>query len=141
MRAVLDLYSVKGRLGRLGFALTQIAVFTAAYVFTFLIIVFSGAGDETLARVTGLRQGLVAALTVVLIANGLWISLAAGVKRCHDRDHSGWMLLFIMPPLLGQMWLVLSLVTGPGTAGPNRHGRREATGPWAGDLSQRAALA
>lgn len=135
-------YSFSGRVGRLSFALTQISVFTAAYVCTFLIIVLSGAGDETLAHISGPSQDAVAVLTAILIGNGLWISLAAAVKRCHDRGLSGWMLLFVMPPLLGQLWLVLSLVTGEGTRGPNSHGDREPTFPPArAGLSPGAALA
>jgi hypothetical protein len=50
-----------------------------------------------------------------------------------------------MPPLLGQLWMALSLVTGPGTPGPNRHGVREGVADprrrWAASLSPRAALA
>ena len=42
---------------------------------------------------------------------------------------SGWMLLFVMPPLLGQLWMVLSLVTGQGDPGPNRYGARAPTFP------------
>ncbi len=141
----LDLYRFTGRTGRFTFALTQIGVFTASYVAIFLMIILSGAGDESGARVTWLGQGAVSSLTTVLFLNAVWISLAAAVRRCHDRDLSGWMLLFAMPPLLGQLWLVLSLVTGPGTAGPNRHGRRGAAGdptnPWSADLSQLDALA
>ncbi len=135
-------YSFSGRIGRLGFALTQISVFTASYFLTFLMIIFSGAGDESGAKITWLTQSTVGFAIAFLVLNGAWISLAAAVKRCHDRDLSGWMLLFVMPPLLGQLWLVLSLVTGEGTAGPNRHGSR--TSPfdaWSGDLSQRGALA
>lgn len=145
MRAVLDLYSFKGRLGRLDFALTGIALFTGTYFATFLLIVLSGAGDEPMAGVTGLSRGLVASLAAVLLCNAVIVALAAAVKRCHDRDRSGWMLLFVMPPLLGQLWLVLSLITGPGTPGPNRYGRRDgaadATARWAASLSPRAALA
>jgi len=137
-----DLYRFSGRTGRLGFALIQIGVFTAAYVFTFLIIVLSGAGDESGAHVTGSSQGAVAALMAFLLLNGVWISLAAAVRRCHDRGLSGWMLLFVMPPVLGQLWLVLSLVTGAGDPGPNRHGRRAPSfAVPAADLSPRAALA
>lgn len=137
-----DLYRFSGRIGRLGFALTQIGVFMATYVSTFLMIVFSGAGDESGAHVTWLSQGTVAALIAFLLLNGAWISLAAAVRRCHDRDLSGWMLLFVMPPLLGQLWLVLSLVTGEGTPGRNRHGVRTPTfAAWRADLSPRAALA
>ncbi|HRD27547.1 MAG TPA: DUF805 domain-containing protein [Caulobacter sp.] len=137
-----DLYRFSGRTGRLGFALTQIGVFTAAYVFTFLIIVLTGAGDESGAHITGASQGAVAALMAFLLLNGAWISLAAAVRRCHDRGLSGWMLLFAMPPVLGQLWLVLSLVTGEGDRAPNRYGSRAPGLPLpAADLSPRAALA
>lgn len=137
-----NLYRLDGRIGRLEFALTQIGVFTAGYVFTFLMIVLSGAGDESGAGVTWLSQTTVSFLIAFMLINGLWISLAAAVRRCHDRNLSGWMLLFVMPPLLGQLWLVLSLVTGVGDPAPNRFGRRAPTFPVAtADLSPRAALA
>ena len=41
-----------GRAGRMSFALIQIGVFTAAYAFTFLMIVLTGAGDESRTGVT-----------------------------------------------------------------------------------------
>ena len=137
-----ELYRFSGRSGRLSFALTQIGVFTAGYVFTFLMIVLSGAGDESGAGVSWLSQGAVSLLIAFLGVNGLWISLAAAVRRCHDRGLSGWMLLFVMPPLLGQLWLVLSLVTGAGDPAPNRYGRRAPTfPPVTVDLSPDPALA
>ncbi|MBP7704122.1 MAG: DUF805 domain-containing protein [Caulobacter sp.] len=109
------------------FALTQIGVFTAGYMLTFLLIVLTGAGDESGRGVTPWGQTWWMLAGAVVAVNLLWISLAAAVRRCHDRNLSGWMLLFVMPPLLGQLWLVLSLVTGPGTEGRNRHGRRKPT--------------
>jgi uncharacterized membrane protein YhaH (DUF805 family) len=109
------------------FALTQIGVFTATYLFTFLIIVMTGAGNESRSGVTLTDQALVMAAGAVVYINMAWISLAAAVRRCHDRGLSGWMLLFVMPPILGQLWLVLSLITGEGEAGANRHGRRRPT--------------
>lgn len=143
-----DLYRFDGRIGRLAFALTLIGVFTATYFLTFLMIIFSGAGDEGGAKVTWLSQTGVAIAIAFLVLNGVWVTVAASVKRCHDRNLTGWMLLFVMPPLLGQLWLVLSLVTGEGTRGPNRYGRREPTFPYepaarlsSADLSHGAALA
>lgn len=121
------LYSFSGRAGRMTFALTQIGVFTATYVFTFLIIVLTGAGDETRSGVTLADQVGIMLIGSIYYLNMAWISLAAAVRRCHDRGLSGWMLLFVMPPILGQMWLVLSLVTGEGEPGTNRHGRRRPT--------------
>ena len=140
--ALWEAYRFSGRSGRLSFALNQIGVFTASYVFTFLVIVLSGAGDETGAGITWLTQSTVGLMVAFLMVNGLWISLAAAVRRCHDRGLSGWMLLFVMPPLLGQLWMVLSLVTGEGDAGPNRYGNRAPTFPRAPvGLSHGAALA
>ena len=140
--ALWDLYRFDGRIGRLAFALTQIAVFTASYVLTFLMIIFSGAGDETAAGITWADQTGVGLAIAFLLLNGAWISLAASIKRCHDRDLSGWMLLFVFPPLLGQLWLVLSLVSGEGTTGRNRFGAREPMFlDWTSDLSRRDALA
>lgn len=142
---LLDLYRFEGRMGRMAFALTQIAIFTFSYVAIFLMIVLSGAGDESGANVTGLGRDTVAVLTIALFVNAGWVSVAAAVKRCHDRNLTGWMLLFVMPPLLGQLWLVLSLVTGAGSPDRNRYDPpRKAGEPdrrWAADLSQLDALA
>lgn len=121
------LYSFSGRAGRISFALTQIGVFIATYMFTFLVIVMTGAGDESRTGVTPSDQAAVMLAGSVFYINMAWISLAAAVRRCHDRGLSGWMLLFAMPPILGQLWLVLSLITGEGEPGRNRHGRRRPT--------------
>jgi len=134
-----SLYRLTGRTGRMAFVLTQIGVFTASYVFLFLMIIFSGAGDELGASVTPASQMLTLAVLAAFFINAGWISLAAAVRRCHDRDLTGWMLLFAMPPILGQLWLVLSLVTGEGTAGYNRFGWRRPT--FASGLSHLDALA
>ena len=49
-------------------------------------------------------------------------NLAASVKRLHDRDHSGWLLLVMLIPIVGFIWIFV--VTGflRGTRGPNRFG-------------------
>jgi uncharacterized membrane protein YhaH (DUF805 family) len=47
-------------------------------------------------------------------------SLAAGVRRLHDRDHSGWMMLL---PLVPFGWIILLVfMCLRGTDGPNRFG-------------------
>lgn len=47
--------------------------------------------------------------------------LAVAVRRLHDTDRSGWWLLILFVPLIGQIILFVFLVTG-GTRGPNRFG-------------------
>jgi uncharacterized membrane protein YhaH (DUF805 family) len=48
-------------------------------------------------------------------------SLAVGVRRLHDIDHSGWWILIGLIPLVGLIALVVWFAT-KGTTGPNRFG-------------------
>jgi uncharacterized membrane protein YhaH (DUF805 family) len=48
-------------------------------------------------------------------------SLAAGVRRLHDTDRSGWWTLLIFVPLIGLVLLIVWLASR-GTNGPNRFG-------------------
>ena len=108
-----DLFSFDGRVGRRRFVLTQLTLFTVAYFSAFLFIVASGAGDEHMTGVTPPIMIVVAMSFTMFVIALAWISLATTVKRCHDRNLSGWMLLFAFPPILGQIWLVMNLLGGP----------------------------
>ena len=48
-----------------------------------------------------------------------WI--AVGIKRCHDRNRTGWFLLIGLIPLVS-IWLVVELGFLRGTVGQNRFG-------------------
>jgi uncharacterized membrane protein YhaH (DUF805 family) len=48
-------------------------------------------------------------------------TLAGTVRRLHDTDHSGWMILIAMVPLVGPI-IYLVFMCQRGTAGPNRFG-------------------
>jgi uncharacterized membrane protein YhaH (DUF805 family) len=48
-------------------------------------------------------------------------SLAAGVRRLHDTDRSGWWLLIALVPLVGAIVLLVFWVL-EGTRGDNRFG-------------------
>jgi len=48
-------------------------------------------------------------------------SIAAGIRRLHDTDRSGWWLLIAFIPLIGVIVLLVFFVSG-GTAGANRFG-------------------
>ncbi|MDF1713501.1 MAG: DUF805 domain-containing protein [Akkermansiaceae bacterium] len=66
--------------------------------------------------------------TAVLIGLGLlyipavWIGLALGVKRWHDRDKSGWWVLIGIIPLIGPIWTFVECGCLQGTHGPNSYG-------------------
>ena len=51
-------------------------------------------------------------------------TLAAGVRRLHDTDRSGWMLLIMLIPLVGPILLIVFLCQR-GTEGANRFGSDE----------------
>lgn len=50
-----------------------------------------------------------------------WPSLALDIKRCHDRNRSGWFLLLAFIPLVN-LWVLVELLFLDGTPGPNRFG-------------------
>jgi uncharacterized membrane protein YhaH (DUF805 family) len=131
------LYSIEGRIGRREFLLTQIGVFVSWYFATFLLIIIGGAGYASQTGVRGIWETVVNIGGCIAASHAIWISIAAAVKRCHDRGLSGFMLLFAMPPVIGQLWMVLSLIAGRGEANNNRYGPARMSVA----LSQDAALA
>jgi uncharacterized membrane protein YhaH (DUF805 family) len=62
--------------------------------------------------------GVVSGLFVLL---ALYTSIAVAVKRCHDRDRSGWFLLVGIIPLIN-LWVLVELGFMRGTVGSNRYG-------------------
>ena len=70
-------------------------------------------------------------IIMLLIILGLLIpSLAAGVRRLHDTDRSGWWLLIAFIPLVGAIVLLVFFVL-EGNKGDNRFG----PDPYAGESS------
>jgi uncharacterized membrane protein YhaH (DUF805 family) len=48
-------------------------------------------------------------------------ALSLAVRRLHDSDKSGWLLLIGIIPIIGTITVIVFLCL-PGTPGPNRHG-------------------
>jgi uncharacterized membrane protein YhaH (DUF805 family) len=70
----------------------------------------SDAIEHETARLLGLL-GLIA----------LYPTLAVSVKRCHDRNHSGWFLFLGLLPVVN-LWVAIELACLKGTTGPNAYG-------------------
>src|SRR5665213_4572669 len=107
------LFSFQGRTRRLHYWLAAIAV---SVVFGVIISV--------LRPMSGMAQGtpnpIFMGLIVILYIADLYISVALGAKRCHDRDKSAWwLLLFYFVPILGWIWGFIELGILDGTPGPN----------------------
>ena len=84
----------------------------ALYLIALMLDMAVGAYDE--ATGIGVASGLFALLA-------LYPSIAVSVKRCHDRDRSGWFLLIGLIPLVN-LWVLVELGFLRGTTGENRFG-------------------
>lgn len=82
------LFSAKGRCGRLEYFLT-------AFVCNLAISVVNLWSKEFI---------LAAVASIILGIVGVWITVCAGARRCHDLGHNGWWQLI---PLYG-IWLVFA---------------------------------
>ena len=51
----------------------------------------------------------------------MWFSLAQGVKRLHDLDKSGWLILLMFVPIVNALF-GLYMLFADGTVGPNQYG-------------------
>lgn len=52
----------------------------------------------------------------------IWIGLAVQIKRWHDRNKSGWMVLINLIPVVGLIWVFVELGFLKGTEGSNKYG-------------------
>ena len=111
-------FSFDGRIRRIEYFLSGIiggivsSIAWALGVGTFIMGAASGAAGGS---VIGLLSGLAA-----LVAS-VWFSLAQGVKRLHDLNKSGWLILLCCVPIVGWIF-ALYMLFADGTVGPNPYG-------------------
>jgi putative ABC transport system permease protein len=122
-------FSFKGRIPRSTFWLHAILVLDIVLYAVVLagLLVYLGLGalvDSGLDKTTGASlQILTVVITVIAYLIVLFSGIALSVKRCHDRNRSGWFLLIALIPVLGSIWYLIELGFLPGTRGDNRFGR------------------
>jgi uncharacterized membrane protein YhaH (DUF805 family) len=112
------LFSFQGRSRRLHYWMAAISAWVV-----YIVVVGILANVTGMAQHPGLSVGSILVLPFVVAY--IWVSLALGVKRCHDRDKSGWwLLLFGLASLtvIGILWPFIELACLDGTPGPNRFG-------------------
>jgi uncharacterized membrane protein YhaH (DUF805 family) len=131
------LFSFQGRLNRQPYWLTSIAIVVLIILLIAFALAMFGVHDFW-------AGGTTLALLVILYIPLLWVGLALGAKRLHDRDKSAWWLLlfYLVPSLLSgaanridgggfilhlagfaiTVWAFVELGCLRGTVGPNRYG-------------------
>jgi uncharacterized membrane protein YhaH (DUF805 family) len=117
-----QLFSFQGRQRRLYFWIVAIVIAVIqAIVWNVTVGPAYMAALTTGAPVNMSGFGLYGLASLVL----LWPNLANDVRRCHDRDKSGWWLVlmaFACITIIGALWPLIELGFLDGTPGPNRFG-------------------
>lgn len=108
--SLMSLFLFHGRIQRSKFWITNIFLYIFIFGITAII--------ENI-RYNSIRTSLVVYL--VLTIPLIWISLVASVKRLHDLNKSGWLVLLMLVPILGFL-VLLYLGIATGTSGSNRYG-------------------
>ena len=107
-----------GRSRRQEFWMFQLLVFLVVVVLQIVGGVGIAVGGDSGGGVLG---GMFMLLFAVFALGSLIPSLAVTVRRLHDTDKSGWMILLGLIPLVGSIILLVFYCT-EGTRGPNRFG-------------------
>lgn len=106
------LFTARGRTGRSTYWLKFLLPLTVIY--SCLVLVDAAVGTWDAKERVGL-------LATVFGLSSLYSFVAVSVKRCHDRERSGWFFLVSLIPVVN-LWALVELGLLPGTAGPNRYG-------------------
>ena len=137
------LFSFTGRLNRKPYWLTTLAMIASLLVLIILAFVLIGGAAALAATPPGLGIGLI--VLVLIYIPLLWVGLALGAKRLHDRNKSGWwlVLFWVLPghPARGRrtdrdgigivltgrgfgisIWGLVEIGFLRGTVGPNQYG-------------------
>jgi len=64
-------------------------------------------------------------MTLIGVLNLIFLipSLSINVKRCHDRNRSGWFQLILLIPVIGGLWFLIEMWFIKGTDGVNKYGQ------------------
>ena len=106
------LFSFQGRITRSTFWLRFYLPYTIIYIICLLLDMVIGTYDKA--------SGL-GIISVIYMVAAIFPSLAVSVKRCHDRNRSGWFLLVGLIPLVN-IWVLIELGFLRGTIGDNQYG-------------------
>lgn len=114
------LFSFQGRLNRAPYWYVHLVIFLVEVAFlAALMIPAVLANDAGMLANSAVAANIVGALLLLPL---FWISLAVTVKRCHDRDKSGWFSFIVLVPVIGAIWFLIEIGLLPGTRAPNRFG-------------------
>ena len=113
----------QGRSRRMEFWMFQLLIVLLAAVFAVIILTmvdFRGGGSGAGSAVS-IAGGLLTAVAAITYLAIIVPAIAVQVRRFHDQDKSGWLVLLNFVPYIGG-FIVLVFMCLEGTRGPNRFG-------------------
>ena len=110
-------------------------MFVLFTLIVYSVILLVGGGFSSLEEPGGLFSGFSGILLLVFILISFIPALAVQVRRFHDQDKSGWLVLLSFIPFIGGL-IVLYFMVMDGTPGPNKYGP-DPKGRDGTDLSER----
>jgi uncharacterized membrane protein YhaH (DUF805 family) len=115
------LFGFQGRTNRAKFWLVALAIVVIEII---LLAIFGASAAMSADPQQALADiGPVTAIVLLIFAlAAIWISIAVGIKRFHDRNKSGVWILIIFVPLIGHLWYLIECGFLRGTPGPNDYG-------------------
>lgn len=117
----------QGRSRRMEYWMFTLGLTVMAILLVVLFLVFGSASGGFEPGARSVDNPLAGAPTGLLVALGLFYiaifipSLAVQVRRFHDQDKSGWLVLLGFIPYIGGLILLVFMCL-EGTRGPNRYG-------------------
>lgn len=114
------MFDFSGRATRREYWLLQAQIILAYFALVIGAGAAGSAGAGAGAGTDSVAMAVVGVFMIFLIFAGI-ATISAGVRRLHDHDKTGWLLLLSFVPLLGWIFLLIMTLT-PGTRGENGYG-------------------
>ncbi len=115
------LFGFNGRIRRLQWWMGSLIIMGIVLAAVVVVMTLVGAIYGDYRNAPAVVSMVFGSIFIACYVSIIWIQLALGVKRLHDKDMSGWWMLITFVPFGGFVLLVI-LGFLDGTQGPNRFG-------------------
>lgn len=116
-----SMFSFQGRVRRLHWWVGSFVTTGVLLAFAIIGVTLMTAVYGHPANIPGIMNLIMGWVFLAAYAGAIWVHLALGVKRLHDRNSSGWLLVLLIVPFVN-LGLIVMMAFFDGTQGPNQYG-------------------